>query len=62
MSHYEDATPTWSSLMPIYLEVLMNRNAAFEDTELARKTVKHIAYLADQYVHHLNAKVSDIGK
>lgn len=62
MSHYEDATPTWSSLMPLHIAVLMNKNAAFEDTELARMTVKHIAYLADQYVRHIDAKVSNIDK
>ena len=56
MSHYEDATPTWSALLPIYLDVLANTDAAFKDRERARRTIEHIAYLADQYVDMLAAK------
>ena len=62
MSHYEDATPTWSGLLPIYLDVLMNPDATFEDRIRARNTVRHIAHLADQHVAKLAEEVAALEK
>ncbi len=55
MSHYEDATPTWSGLLPIYLDVLADPDASFEARKRARETIEHIAHLADKHVARLRA-------
>jgi len=58
MSHYEDATPTWTGLTHIYLGVLDNPALPYEAHKEARKALLHVAHLADQYVARITAETS----
>ena len=45
-----DYTPTWSSILPIYLSVLQNPDANFAARKDAIDELERMARLADEYV------------
>ena len=57
-----DCTPTWLSLMPLYLELLENGDNK-ESKEMIKSEIKRMALIADTYVLSQKAgKVLPIAK